>query len=413
MVSRRRILAGTSIGALSGIAGCLSSSSIVGGAELSTWTPAENTWPLPWYDPENTSYNPDAEPPRTSVERTRSVAIESAAWGTPLILSEAYVAVSGPNGGVFRRDDLSSVWNASTTVRDAAFAPPGNGTEQRLYVATHEQTDDQPKTTILALALEEDTVDVVFETEFPDTASMMLLATESHLFMGTFAGDAVILDSSGDEKCTLEGLYGAVSGSQVVTENVGPVRRYDTEASGFFGNGLEEVWKNRGGYSTSYPAIAEDTVLVGSSDFGPPSDGYLHAFDFVDGELRWEPRSFGEYTGTPAIAGDTCYVTGHNPITADRDNGRIAAVDLNGSTIWDRTVDWYPHNPVVTGNGTLLVFHLAYEPYEYPDLARLVAYDAQTGDELWTYESAAPIRSVCPVGDEIYVGTREAVEVLE
>lgn len=414
MISRRQFFAGGSIGTLAAISGCLGSSLQLTGSPLSSWEPVENTWPLPWYNPENTSYNPNAESPQTGVESTSSLSIESAS-GTPLVLSENYIAVSGPSGGVFRREDLSPIWSPSKPVRDAAFAPPESGPEQRLYVATHESTDENQSTTITALTLEENTANVVFETEFPETASMILIATESHVFMGSFAGDGVILNSKGDKKWNLKGLYGAVSDGQVVTETVGPVRRYSAGSGGVVSSDPKEVWKNWGGHSTSHPAITEDTVLVGSSDFAGPDDGYVHAFDIEDGSLRWEPRSFGDYTGTPAIADDICYIVGHNPVSDERDDGHIAAVDItDGSTIWEKTVDWYPINPVVTGNRTLLVFHAAhYESDEDSGLAHLAAYDTQTGDEFWTYKPTAPIRSVCPVGEEIFIGTSKAVEVLE
>lgn len=410
MVSRRKLLAGSALSGITAVSGCLSATPFSTSPDFITWSPSENTWPLPHYDPENTNYNPTARPSRSAVERKNSIEVESSI--IPPVISKNHIVINGPNGGIFQRDDLSSVWNPPMTTYGAAFAPTTDTSEPRLYVAQH-QTADQPITILSGVALTDGEANIKFEKDI-NIDPLLIIATDSYLFLGGLESHSAIFDSFGDAKWEVDGIYGAISDNTIIMEQDGMVRRYDIKTNSLLSPSIEQIWEKSASPSTSYPALGEDTVLVGGSDFTPINEGYIHAFDLESGERKWEPKSFGELTSTPAVGDGICYLTGHSPTDSDRDDGKIAAVDItDGATLWETTVDWYAYNPILTGNNMLLVSHFGYDSYEYSNLSHIAAYDIQTGDELWTYEATAPVMRLCPVGDEIYVATRETFEVLQ
>ncbi len=132
-------------------------------------------------------------------------------------------------------------------------------------------------------------------------------------------------------------------------------------------------------YSYYSPAVADGTVYWPyQTRHGKASRGLLAALDTQTGEPVWESEMTGATMsdGTPAVANGKVYVGNE---TADR----VIAYDAaTGQQLWVATArlgGWQDGSPMVAGNRLLIGSN-----------NRLIARDATTGADLWTYQSPDP-----------------------
>ncbi|MFC6727484.1 PQQ-binding-like beta-propeller repeat protein [Natronoarchaeum mannanilyticum] len=150
------------------------------------------------------------------------------------------------------------------------------------------------------------------------------------------------------------------------------------------------------------PAVADGTLFTG--------DGRVRALDAATGETRWQRAIGGRNTSqevSPALANGTVYFSTHNDSRAV--GGRLVA--LNASTGDEEWTATYPHwgesAPIVV-NGTVYVGSNACEEVcdttYYPD-GIVWAFDAETGEEYWTFRVDEHLRSAPSASDgKLYVG---------
>lgn len=132
-------------------------------------------------------------------------------------------------------------------------------------------------------------------------------------------------------------------------------------------------------YGYYSPAVADGTVYWAyQTRFGPASSGLLVALDPATGESRWEAPLAGSTMsdGTPAVHDGRVYIGSQ---TADR----VLAFDVaTGARLWQSSAvlgGWQDAAPMAadgrvfigSGNG-------------------VIARDAETGADLWTYRSTGP-----------------------
>ncbi|MFC7232787.1 Ig-like domain-containing protein [Saliphagus sp. GCM10025308] len=123
------------------------------------------------------------------------------------------------------------------------------------------------------------------------------------------------------------------------------------------------------------PVVKDGVVYVDDAAYGS-TDANLYALDATDGSTIWStPANVDGYTGSsPALANDTLY------FTAD---GSVQAVDATGdSTGGDRL--WSTSVCTATRYSPVYTDGVVYVPTT--DSA-IRAYDADTGDLLWRYDS--------------------------
>jgi outer membrane protein assembly factor BamB len=112
--------------------------------------------------------------------------------------------------------------------------------------------------------------------------------------------------------------------------------------------------------------------------------GVLVAVDADSGERLWDPRPLGMDVSTPAVVGDAGYVAVGNDAT-----GAVAAVDLpTGGTRWRDDVDWRASDPAVGGETLVVAGEFRDGGERTGGVVR--AYDAPSGDVLWTHAFDAP-----------------------
>ena len=70
--------------------------------------------------------------------------------------------------------------------------------------------------------------------------------------------------------------------------------------------GYERWARNLDSVITAAPAVAGDTLLLGTED------GAVMGLDVHTGASRWEFETGGKVTATPVVVGDTLYVASHD-----------------------------------------------------------------------------------------------------
>lgn len=405
-LSRRRFLAGGTASILPVVAGCLSTASQKA-PQIEGWRPPKGSWPLPWYDPQNRSYNPTASPPRRDPTVVQTFDLDRPMRDSLVV--DDHLAVYGDGARVFDRTSDDLVWSTDNSVFAAAFGPGDHpGVDRVLYLAT--EADDDRDAVVSALGFRDGGSESLFDTTIERQNVASVLPTESALFAGTRGVDCFALDpETGNRIAKLRGRHAALHDGNLVTTTYGEVSA--SETTGLISDSeANPIWQVDDFEGRAYhPAVANGRILVGGFGTAEGSTtGHLHCFDAETGDLLWEPRSFGWATWTPAVAGNVAYVAGNDPGSG---TGRVAAVDLtDGSIVWEHDLDWQPIDPIAAGNGVVLVRHDGSSEDEWPGFVE--AYDAETGRSLWSFEHETTVRRVRAVGEEIYLLTDVSLSVL-
>jgi|AntDeeMetageno50_2_1112565.scaffolds.fasta_scaffold00096_2 outer membrane protein assembly factor BamB len=167
-------------------------------------------------------------------------------------------------------------------------------------------------------------------------------------------------------------------------------------------------------YTVNSVSVSNNRVFTGY-------DGGVHAFDADTGQLEW---SFGEEVGmslrgTPAVAEETVYY-GRNVNTADSPEeefdieGEVVALDAEtGNQIWRFETNGQINGSVIATGDIVYVGDSEHILY---------AIDAATGDELWQFDQTGVNDSYpnntkltqIAIGDEtLYIGTHNSLYTLE
>ncbi|MFW6436496.1 MAG: LamG-like jellyroll fold domain-containing protein [Halococcoides sp.] len=120
------------------------------------------------------------------------------------------------------------------------------------------------------------------------------------------------------------------------------------------------------------------------------SDGELVALDRSDGTARWVYDTGSSVTTSPAVDRSTVY--------AGLQNGSLLAVNsTDGSLRWTYSGTSLESDPAVVNDTVYL-----------GDSDRVVALDAASGTERWSYTASGPVRAgPVPISDSVFVGAND------
>jgi len=338
-------------------------------ATFDAWTPEPGTWPLPRYDPANTAHNPNASPPRES-PTSRVVTSVSTATERPRfapLVGPDHVVTYGSGLAVYPRGGGDAVRE-----RDAATPLAGFGPDGRLHTVVRDPTDvDAPAAVVGFDADRREAYRVPLGADHPQG----LIVGSREVYVGGEDGTLRAIDPASGRRWRADGalpaladgrLYAAdapLDGTVAYAERVGVDRRLSVGPKRAWSAGPASGFPHR-------PAVADGRVVLGTYADG---GGVLVAVDADSGERLWDPRPLGTDVSTPAVVGDRGYVA-----VGAGAAGFVARLDLStGETRWRDDVDWSASAPVVA-DGTLVVAG------ERVDGGVVRAYDAATGDALWT-----------------------------
>lgn len=146
------------------------------------------------------------------------------------------------------------------------------------------------------------------------------------------------------------------------------------------------------------PAIVDGTVYVGRNlEPGPETpaskEQYLEAYDAVTGDRQFQYRTEAQMWSTPAVAGETVFVT---------TSGEIHAVSrADGAVQWTRTIDGNGQHLTVSGNK---LYYATNSGVHCLDL---------DGEKVWHVgiQIGGVPSSLALAGDVVYVGTTDGTMV--
>lgn len=171
-----------------------------------------------------------------------------------------------------------------------------------------------------------------------------------------------------------------------------------------FGRSFDyERWRTDLDYPESPPTVADGVLVVGIGMEGHSAGGgRAVAVELGDGTTRWEYSVETSIWGAPAIADGVVYAVARDDDERDPDRqGTVHAIDLKGgSPIWSRPLGessrFDPVDAPVVGGGLV---------YVSTGTGPLVALNADTGAEVWRFESERGVQSSPALADGVlYAG---------
>ena len=155
-----------------------------------------------------------------------------------------------------------------------------------------------------------------------------------------------------------------------------------------------ERWHAQTEHSAHGIAVA-DRVYVGAGSNG---SGEVAAFA-RDGDTRWRTSEPGQVYSTPAVADETVYAVSKT--------GTLTALTADdGSVRWQASVEQGVFEPPAVADGRVIV--------EAGNGTQTMAFDAATGDRLWTFETGVSSGTPIVVGDRVLAtGANTGIHVLD
>lgn len=150
------------------------------------------------------------------------------------------------------------------------------------------------------------------------------------------------------------------------------------------------------------PAIHDGRVFVPTWNGVDGTNG-IHALEVETGERLWHACAGEDVTGSPTVVDGIVYAGTDAGVTG-RENGRLVALEAEtGDERWEVVVDDHATTPAVA-DGVV---------YAGVDDDAYVAHEAETGEQRWRYETESRAR-IAPTVDDgaVYVGTQTVAERL-
>lgn len=117
------------------------------------------------------------------------------------------------------------------------------------------------------------------------------------------------------------------------------------------------------------------------------------------GELKWSYATGGEIYSSPALSIDgTLFIGVNDPVNDEVNTNRIIALNPDGSLKWESPLgDWADSSPAIGTDGVLYIG--CWDGFLY-------AFDCETGEELWKFETFGVIEASPAIGKDgvIYFG---------
>jgi len=405
MPTRRDVLHASAVAGAAASAGCgsLTGSSLT----IESWTPDPGSWPLPNYDPANTSHNPHANPPRLDV--TASDPWKLGIQIRHLLVADGYVIGAGLEGiRMVRPPEHGRWWN------DEVGASAIGIVDGTLYAATPTGVDESGAHLGLLRGVD---FDNWWDESHPWATFEMgpryatqLLPTADAIYIGypSYADEGVlVLDAdSGARRARLRGYTGGIANETVYTSSY-EIVAYQPR-TGFLEEGFHNLWETP--WSSDWtigggPTIADGVVLLGGeAGDGPDGPPAVRAVDAQSGDEQWTtamPSLIETNRSMTAAANGRVFVGAgyfYEP-------WRLVALDLGGDGVqWTAETEYWFSDIAVAGD-VLLVAGGVGNPNQDPRSGQVTAFDTASGDQLWEFGTEHPVAGIAPVEDVVYVGT--------
>jgi outer membrane protein assembly factor BamB len=190
--------------------------------------------------------------------------------------------------------------------------------------------------------------------------------------------------------------------------------------------GLKIVWRAPVGIGFSSPVVADGRVYVTDSELAKPkARERVNAFDALSGKPVW---SYADDVNYPDTAFDEKYPRGpiSTPIVADGriytwgPAGNLLCLDaLKGDVVWKKDIQKeYPNSYIDTSGSPLIEGNLLIVPVGAKPNACVIAFDKNTGQEIWKSldeepSASSPIVVTAGRTRQLMVWTPQAITALD
>jgi len=374
---------------------------------ISSWEPRPGNWPLSKYNLKNTNSNPTASPP-IDAPNINKVINTSVRGITDVLIADNILVAYGHGIELININNMETITSRDGTILAAGFGPPTTN-QRRVYWVKSGREDRN--ITVICASVGGESINQEFRATIENSGHFVnsLQITENYVLVGDSANNLTSVDRNSGKIVDRESGSSVTIGEERVFSTYGGsvVCYRSDEISGGSFTESKNAWRATESLGRlRVPALADDSLLVGGySDGSTP--GHLHAFSVENGDPRWNARTYGWWTTTPAVGDGVVYSTGTE--------GTVVAISLdNGSVEWTTEIDFRPGEAFLIGNDTLLVRHSPDYGSTAPNRAYLAAYDAATGEQLWDFnpDTTGEIYSIASVADRLYVPTGNKIYVL-
>lgn len=286
------------------------------------------------------------------------------------------------------------------------------------------------------------------------------IVADKTVFVGSADGTLYAVDAAtGDERWTFETKH-RIEGSPVYADGTVYVGSYDMSVYAIDAASGEKHWhRDLGGLIRGSPTVMNGTVFIGvgchnlacaryAEEANATENGWIYALDAESGETEWRYTVGSEVVSTPAVDDETVYVGASDDqmYALDIDSGDVSWTYEAEDMIWSSPalafgtlffgdwngilhavdaatgdVEWtadpfarYISGSVAVDEEAVYVGDTPYNTLDDPNThyGELFKFDRRSGDELWSFETAAlEIGSSPVVTDErLYFGTHGQTE---
>ena len=403
-LGRRRLLAVGALAGTAGVAGCSGIGDITGGgnggdvpgedddglAGIGDSGPDPAAWRTAYFDNANTSYHPTAELPRDGV--TEQWRIETGLNGTP-------TSPIAADGTVYLGGDDRPIMFVDLETGEVEWSGPADevvGITSSDPVVTDEVLHYTDGTRLYTFDLGGAMLDRVDVDPGLGTGSMTVIDGIGYVARRDATDKIGIIGYDLDEK---EPVFtyeeDQASGPPAVDDGQLLVR--DRGAN----KGVTAVSMETGerAWVTEFDGDLYQTVVVGDElayiagkkeepGFGEFVGGFVNAYDTATGDRKWQVEGPGGLTQSNVVFAEGIVYAGFEY----EDGGpNVVALDAEtGEVVWEEPVGDQPYNLAMAGE--TLVIGDAFD-------AAVYAFDATTGEKLWSFNTENKVRSPITVVD--------------
>ena len=408
--ARRRLLRTAGTALVAAQAGCVSSVTNAGERSgepscSTTSQPFSDEWPLPGYDRQNTSANPQSSGPTGSIGVKWTDGGHGFVRTTPVVADDTVFLHAHPNRlHAFSHGTGEKQWtfemgaqpgtNTEVSYPRALSAPAVVG--DTVYVGGGNSVlDDEGNRTenhAYLYAIDRRDGDVRWKFQPDDYVHTAPVVVGDLVMFATRTGTVYAVEQGSDSVAWTFSPDGN-PGPVVSTPAVDDCRLYlDTPDAGLYaidGQDGTLVWHDSDVRSWAAPAVTNGRVYAATRD------GRLVAVDADDGAVEWEYETGGNIaTAGPAVSDGVAFVgnvAGDSGIEAPR----IHAVDMEtGNSIWTAdTQEYVKSSPAVADEAV----YVAAGP-------NVLGLDATTGEQMWAHETRGWTSAPLSVADGTVFG---------
>lgn len=225
--------------------------------------------------------------------------------------------------------------------------------------------------------------------------------SETLAFFGTADNDVIALDNnSGDIVWRFEAGH-SIWGQPVYQDEVLYVASLDKNLYALNAANGELIWTavfddNEDGTTGSSGSLPSQPVIDGDTIYVSSFDEKIHAIDLDTGVEKWSNDAEDVVWGAPAVADGRVF---YGDI-----NGKIYAVNTAGEPLWEAQAAGLIQSAPIVHDGVVYFGSGLLDNDEELDAGELLAFDVESGEEVWRRSVPAAIFTTpAIIGDELVV----------